>query len=140
MAMYEKGEFAGRETEVQEMMKALNDWWQDQNSDHPGTGKMTDFQVTESRLLSALEKWCKRPLSRDFSRGLNRAIGWARSLRKIWMLESRKCLNRSFRATDPTVCFEISESVTIRNKSWNEKAGPFLILPLVLLVVMSELD
>jgi hypothetical protein len=56
MAMYEKGEFAGRETEVQEMMKALNDWWQDQNSDHPGTGTMTDFQVAESRLLSALGK------------------------------------------------------------------------------------
>jgi hypothetical protein len=53
-AMYEKRDFAGRETEVQEMMKALNDWWQEQTSDHPGTGKMTDFQVAESRLLLAL--------------------------------------------------------------------------------------
>ncbi len=97
MRMFDKGDFAGRETEVQEMMKALNDWWQDQTSDHPGTGKMTDFQATESLLLSALGEMVQKAFIAGFSRGLNQAIGWVRSLRKTWTHESRKCLGSRLR-------------------------------------------
>ena len=94
MAMYKKGEFAGRETEVQKMMKALNDWWQDQNSDHPGTGQMTDFQVTESHLLSALGEMVQKAFIAGFCEGVESGHWMGPELKKDLDARIREMLNR----------------------------------------------
>jgi hypothetical protein len=100
MGMYEKGDFAGRETEVQEMMKALNDWWQDQNSDHPGTGKMTDFQATESRLLLALGEMVQKAFMAGFFEGFKSGHGIGPELKKDLDARIKEMLGRSLQVSD----------------------------------------
>jgi hypothetical protein len=100
IAMYEKGEFAGRETEVQEMMKALNDWWQDQNSDQPGTGTITDFQAAESHLLSALGEMVQKAFMAGFFKGFNSGLRIGPELKKELDERIKEMLKRAPQASD----------------------------------------
>jgi hypothetical protein len=100
VGMYEKGEFLGRETEVQEMMKALNDWWQEQNSDHPGTGTMTDFQAAESRLLMALGQMSQKAFMAGFFEGFKSGLRMGPELKKELDSRIKEVLNQAMHAID----------------------------------------
>jgi hypothetical protein len=100
VAMYEKGDFTGREIEVQEMMKALSDWWQDQNSDHPGTGTVTDFRAAEFRLLSALEEMVQKAFMEGFFEGFKSGHRIGPELKKDLDARITEMLRRSPQASD----------------------------------------
>jgi hypothetical protein len=82
------------------MMKALNDWWQEQISDHPGTGTMTDFQVAESCLLSALGEMVQKAFMAGFFEGFKSGVKMGPELKKELDERIKEMLKRAPQASD----------------------------------------
>jgi hypothetical protein len=98
--MYEKGEFAGRKTEVQEMMKALNQWWQEETSEHPGSGTVSDLQATEFRLFLGLNEMTQKAFMAGFFEAFKVGVKTGPEMKKNLEEGTKEMLNRSLRATD----------------------------------------
>jgi hypothetical protein len=98
--MYERGEFAGRQTEVQEMMKALNQWWQEETSEHPGSGTVSDFRATEFRLLLALRTMTQKAFMAGFFEGFKRGAEMGPQMERDLEERTKELLNQSLQPTD----------------------------------------
>ncbi len=78
--MYEKGEFTGREREMHDMVRALNEWWKEQNSDPPG--RFTDYKWTELDLIQTLREMSQKAFMAGFFEGFKRGVEMAPQMKR----------------------------------------------------------
>ncbi len=94
--MHEKGEFTGREREMHEMVRALNDWWKGQNSDPPE--RFTDYKWTEFDLIRSLREMSQKAFMAGFFEGFKRGVEMAPRMEKNLENETKEMLDRPPRA------------------------------------------
>ncbi len=96
--LYEKGKFAGRETEMHEMVRALNEWWKGQNSDPPG--RFTDYNATEFAVIRRLREMSQKAFMAGFFEGFKRGVEMAPQMKRDLEERTRELLDRSIPTID----------------------------------------
>ena len=96
--MYERGEFAGRETEMHEMVEALNDWLKEQNVNPPG--RVTDYKGTELKLILTLREMSQKAFMAGFFEGFKRGVKMGPQMKKDLEERTKELLDQSLRPTE----------------------------------------